>query len=107
MRHDQRVAHRLATDQVLLDDPLEDRRIALAVPRAFRIHDGNRTAFTDAQAIGLGAQDAALFGEPELLKARFQKLPRDEAAMQVAALRLGLIAAEKDVAPGNRNSDPV
>jgi hypothetical protein len=45
---------------MLLDDPLEDRRIALAVPRPFRIDDGDWTAVADAKAIGLGAQDAAL-----------------------------------------------
>ena len=36
---DQMLKDRLAPDQVLLNDPLEHRRIAAAVPRAFRIDD--------------------------------------------------------------------
>ena len=68
-----------------------------AVPRALGIDDRNRAAFADAEAIGLGAQDAALLGQAELLQAALQELPRREAAILVAAFRLGLIAAEKDV----------
>src|SRR5690348_4224951 len=98
MLDDDRVADRLAADQMFLDDPLEDRRIALAVPRAFRIDNGVRSAFADPQAVGLGAENAALLGQTQLFEARLEKLPCDEATMQVAALRLGLIAAQKDVA---------
>ena len=105
MLDDDRVADRLATDQMFLDDPLEDRRIALAVPGAFRIDNGNRSAFADPQAVGLGAENAAVLGQPQLFEARLQKLPSDQAAMQVAALRLGLIAAEQDVAPRDGNTD--
>ena len=58
-----------AADEVFLDDPLEHRRIALAVPGAFRIDDGDRAAFADAQAVRLGAQDAALLGQARALSA--------------------------------------
>lgn len=105
MLDDDRVADRFAADQMFLDDPLEDRRIALAVPRAFRVDNGNRSAFADPQAVGLGAEDPALLGKPQLFEARLQKLPCDQAAMQVAALRLGLIAAQENVAPRDRNTD--
>src|SRR6185295_12019650 len=92
-------------DQMFLHDPLEDRRIALAVPRALRIDDGNRSAFADPQAVGLGAENAAVLGQPQLFEARLQELPCDKAAMQVAALWLGLIAAQKNVAPRDGNTD--
>src|SRR3954447_14194692 len=105
MLDDRGVAHRLAADQMFLDDPLEDRRIALAIPGAFGIDDGNRPAFADAQAVGFGSENAALFGQPQFLEARLEKVPGDQATMQVAALRLGLVAAEKDVAARNRNTD--
>src|SRR6476660_10503635 len=98
MLDDDRVADRLAADQVFLDDPLEDRRIALAVPGAFRVDNDNRPAFADPQAVGFGAENAALLGEPQLFEARLQKLPCDQAAVQVAALGLGLIAAQKNMA---------
>ena len=105
MLEDDRVAHRLAADQMFLDDPLEDRRIALPVPGALGIDDSNWPAFADAQAVRLGAEDAAVLGKPELFEARLQELPGDQPAMQVAALRLGLIAAEKNVPPRHRNAD--
>src|SRR5437764_14742146 len=103
MLRDQRVDDRTAADQVLLDDPLELRRIALAVPRAFGIDDCNRTAFADAQAVGFTAENSALVREAQLPQPRLQKFPRREPAGEVAALRLCLIAAEKDVPPRNRN----
>jgi hypothetical protein len=45
---------------MFLDDPLERGRIALPIPGALRIDDGNRTAFADAKAVRFAAQDAAL-----------------------------------------------
>jgi len=92
-------------DEMFLNDALEDRRIARAVPHAFRIDDGNRTAFADTQTIGFRAQDAALLRQLQLLQPPLEELPRGKAALLVAALRLCLIAAEKDVAPRDRNTD--
>jgi hypothetical protein len=94
-----------AADQVLLNDALEHRRITFAVPGAFRIDDRNRTAFANAQAVGLGAQDPAPVRQAELLQPPFQKVPRGQPAFLLAALRRRLIAAEKDVPPGNRDAD--
>ena len=68
MLRDQRIVDDAAADEMFLDDPLEHRRIALPVPRAFGIDDGDRPAFADAQAVRLGAQDAALLGQAELLQ---------------------------------------
>src|SRR5678815_6095943 len=39
---DQVVLHRSAADEMLLDDSLEHGRIALAIPGAFRVDDGDR-----------------------------------------------------------------
>ena len=94
-----------ASDQVLLNDPLEHRRIALAIPRAFGIHHGDGTTLADAKAIHLAAQDAALFREAELSQAALEEFPRCEPTLLLAAFRRRLIAAEKDVPPRHRNAD--
>src|ERR1043166_9550907 len=98
-----------AVDQMLLDDALEDGRIARGIPRAFGVDDGDRPAFADPQAVRLRAEDAPLLRQPELLQSPLEKLPRGETAILVAALRVRLIAAEKDVPPchadANRRRD--
>ena len=105
MLGDEIFRHDAAADQVLLDDPLEHRRIALAVPGAFRIDDGDRAALADAQAVRLRPQDAALVRELQFLQAPLQEVPRGQAALLVAALRVRLVAAEKDVTPGDWDAD--
>jgi hypothetical protein len=103
--HDQGIIDDPAADEMLLDDPLEQGRVTRGVPGAFRIDDGDGTALTDAQAVGFGAKDAALLRQPELFETALQKLPRREATIFVAALRLRLIAAQKDMPPRERNAD--
>ena len=49
---------------MLLDDPLQDLRRAAPVPDPFRIDDRYRSLLADAQAVRLGAVDAALAREP-------------------------------------------
>ena len=44
---------------MLVDDAVQVRRRAVAIPGAVRIDDGHRSRDTDTQAIGLGAQHAA------------------------------------------------
>src|SRR5436190_14193195 len=105
MLRDQRVMDGTSTDQVFLDDPLEERRIALSVPRAFWIDDRDRPAFADAEAVRLGAQDPALLGETQFLQPRLQVIPRGETALLLAALGLRLIAAEKDVPLRHRHAN--
>ena len=73
---DQELLDDPSDDEMLLDDAFEDRRIAAAVPRAFRIDDGDRAAFADAQAVRLRPQDAALVGETEFLQALSSGSPR-------------------------------
>ena len=86
---------------------LEHRRVALRIPRALRVDDGDRSALADAQAVRFRAEDAALLREAQLLQPPLQELPGGQAALLVAALRSRLVAAEKDVAAarsGRRSS---
>ena len=90
---------------MLLNDLLKDRWIAERVPRALWIHDGDRSTFTDSQAVSLGAQDSPLFGQPKLFETTFQEFPGLKAALLVATFRVCLIATEKDVPSGDGNAD--
>src|SRR5438034_7440873 len=94
-----------AGDEVFLNDALEDRRIAFAIPGALGIHDGDRTAFADAETVRLRAQNSTLLGQAELLETPLQKIPRREPAILLAAFRRGLIAAKKNVATRHRHAD--
>src|SRR5262245_10426178 len=105
MTRNHELANRLAANEMLLDDPLEDRRIAGGVPQPFRIDHGNGSAFADTQAVRFGAEDAALLRQAELLQPALEELPRREAAILVAALRVGLIAAEENVTLCDRDAD--
>src|SRR5438046_1067803 len=105
MRDDQQLRDRTAADQVLLNDPLESRRIALTVPGALRVDDGDRATLADPQAIELAAQDPALLGQAELSQAPLEKFPGGEPTLAVAALWLGLVAAEKDVPSADQDPD--
>jgi len=105
MRGDQVLTDDAAGDQVFLNDSLQNGRVAFAVPSTFRVHNRNRTTFTDAQAVRFGAKDAALFREPQLLQTTLQEIPRGEAAILVTAFRFRLIAAEKDMASRDRHTD--
>ena len=56
---------------MLVDDPLQNCRIASSVPRAFGIHDRDRTAFADAKAIRFRTENAAGLGQAKLLEPFF------------------------------------
>ena len=107
MRGDEQVLDDAAADQMFLDDSFERGWIAFAIPRAFGVDDGDWAALTDFEAVGLRAQDAALIGQSQLGEATFQEVPRRHAAFHVTALGLGLLGAEKDVPPRDRNADSV
>jgi hypothetical protein len=96
-----------SADQVFLDDALEDRRIAPAVPRTFRIDDGDRSALANLETVRFRSQDAALLGQPEVLQTFLQEVPGGNAARLVAALRRGLISAEKNVPARLRETSSV
>jgi hypothetical protein len=90
---------RLTTNQVLLNDSLQYRRIALTVPSAIRVDNGDRSAEANSQAVRFGAEDPSLTGQMELLQTAFQEVPSLERAILVTTLGLCLIAAEEDVSP--------
>ena len=96
-----------AADEMLLDDPVEHRRIAVAVPRAFRVDDRDRSPFADAQAVRFRAEHAAALRQALFLQAALQVLPRGEAALPVAALGRGLVGTDEDVAARDRHADAV
>ena len=68
------------------------------VPRALGIHDRDRSAFADPQAVCLRAENAALLGQLQLLEPALQELPRGEPRSFSQHFGVRLIAAEKDVA---------
>src|SRR6476660_2766536 len=97
MRGDQVFLDDPPLDQMLGDDSIENRRIAGAVPGSFGIDDRNRTAFADPQAVGLGPEDASLLRKTQRLEPRLQMIPGLQPSFLVAALRRGLVTAQKDV----------
>lgn len=105
MRLDQMLGHDATRDQMLLNNPFEHWRVTFAVPSPFRVHDRNRPTLTDAEAVGFSAKDASLFGELQLFETPLQKAPCGKATFLVAAFGLRLIAAEKDVASGDRHTN--
>jgi hypothetical protein len=105
MRLDQMLGDHATSDQVFLNNAFEHRRVTLAVPSSFRVHDGNRTTLADAEAVGFRAKDAAPFRELQLLEAPLQKSPCGKAPLLVAAFGFGLIAAEENVPPGDWHTD--
>jgi hypothetical protein len=105
MLRDHEVFDRPSTGEVLVNNALENWRIAESVPGTFRIDDRNRPAFTDTQAVGFGPQDTSLLGQAELLQTPLEELPCRQSAFLVAAFRVGLIAAEKNVSPRHRHTD--
>src|SRR6266498_1865163 len=105
MLRDQTLLDDAAGDEMFLNDPFQHGRIALTVPCAFGIDDGDRSAFTDAQTVRLRAENAALLRQSELLEPPFQEVPRGKPAIFLAALGLGLIATQKNMPARNGHAD--
>lgn len=82
---------------MMLDDLLKDFGGAGVIPHLVGIDDGDGAVFTDAQAIGFGAEDAAVLAEAELLEAGFKIVPGGKPRFFGTTFGLGLIAAEKDM----------
>ena len=95
--NDEKVLDDLAADEVLLDDAFERGGIACVVPGTLGVDDSDGTALANAKAIGLGAQDAALFRQPQLLQTTLQIIPRLDAASLVTALGNGLVTTQENV----------
>src|ERR1019366_7595623 len=92
-------------DEVLLDDPLEDGWVARAIPDAFGIDDRDGAAGANPQAVRLVPLHAAARREAELFQARLQEVPRGVRAILLGALRLRLVAAEKDMPLALRDAE--
>src|SRR5207302_1440567 len=90
-------------DQMLLDDPLEHGRSRRVIPDALRIHHRDRPPLADPRAVGLGAIHA--IAEPQFREPLLQIRPGLCPALLRAALRFGLLGAQKNVTP--RGSDPL
>ena len=92
------VAHRLAVDQMALDDLLEHLRRAGVIPDAVGIDDRDGPVGADAQAVDLAAIDQRLRpGEVERLEAGLEEFPGRERLFARRALRLGLVRAQENV----------
>ena len=88
-----------------MDDPLQHWRVALAIPRALRIHDGNWAALADAEAVRLRSEHATTAGETEFLEPPFQVVPGVKTARFVTALGGRLIATQEYVPSGGIDTD--
>lgn len=98
MLRDAILPDRLTTNEVLLNNPLQHRRVAVSVPGSFGVDHCNRTAEADTKAIGLGTEYSAPPGELQFFQSLFEKVPGDERSFPVAAFRLALVATQEDVA---------
>ena len=68
--------HWPATDEVLLDNPVEVLGRAVPVPCAIGVDDGNRPGHADPEAVRAGAQHApGCVVQPEFLQTPFQMVP--------------------------------
>jgi hypothetical protein len=67
------------------------------VPGPLRIHDGDGTGAAHAQAVRLGAVDAALTIQFQLFEPFLKVLPGFQSDFQLAAFGLGLVGTDKDV----------
>ena len=105
MFDDQHVSHDSTREQMLLDNSLEHRRVAVTVPSALGVHDGDRATFAHAQAIGLRAQDTAASRKAKLLEATLEIAPGLQPTVLLAALGVCLIAAEEDMTCGIVDTD--
>ena len=103
---DQRVEHRVPSDQMLLDDSLENRWVALSIPGTFRIHHGDRSTLAYSETVRFGPENTATIREPELLEPSLQVCPGHQSSVLVTALGLSLVAAEKDVTLRHIDAEP-
>ena len=105
MFEDEGILHGPPRDQVFVDDPLEDRWIALAIPGAIGVDDGDRSTLAHPQTVGLGSQNASSVRQAQLLEPALEKSPRDQASLLLTTLRCRLIAAQQDVTSRHVDTD--
>jgi hypothetical protein len=87
--------HHAPSDEVFLDNSLQRLRPGRVIPSALRIDYRDGTPIADAQAIGARAIDPV--EQSELSQPPLQVSPRLQTLLAGAALRFGLVGAEKNV----------
>ncbi len=88
----------LSGDEVFLDDAFQNFRRTRVVPHAFGINDSDGAAHTDAEAVGLGAEDQRLrTGQAKFLQPPLQEFPGRNPGFPGAAFGFGRFGAQKDV----------
>ncbi len=91
---------RPSTNQVLLNNSLQNLRGRRVVPHAIRVHHSDGSILADAQAVGLRAVDDLLArGEAEIDEPPLEILPGGNVDLMRSALWLRLLRAQKNVAP--------
>lgn len=98
---------RLSTDQMFLNDPLENFRRAVTVPGTLRIDDGDRPLYAHLKTVRFRAVDAAVPDQSQLNQALLQIVPRDEAVGVLRTFRRGLVAAQHDVPANSMHAEAV
>jgi len=77
----------VAPDQVILDDALGIFGCHVAIPRTFRIHDANRSAGADTQALALRSVERTVGSrDVQLLHPSLQIDPRALAGLEIRAV---------------------
>ena len=82
---------------MLLNNAFEHSGCAVSIPDTIGIHERHRASHADLQAVGLGSVNAALAGQLEFLKPRFEEVPRFKAGIDITALGFALVAAKKNM----------
>lgn len=59
MLNNLKVRNDFSADEMLLNDAFEDGRVALGVPDAFGVNDGDRTLLANSQTVGFTAKNTA------------------------------------------------
>ncbi len=86
-----------AIDQMLLDNDFEHLGGAGVVPDTFGVDYGYGAVLTYSQAIDFAAVDISLVRQSQFAKSFFQEFPGLQTCFLLAAFRVGLVGAQKDV----------
>jgi len=84
---------------MLLDDPLQNIRLAGMVPNPVWVDDSYRAVCANAEAVGFRAPKMSLSAQVDLFGSPLQVIPRSKSRFSRTAFCSGLICAKKDMAP--------
>src|SRR5579863_108666 len=88
-----------ASDQVLLNDALDDVRGDRVIPGAFGIDNGDRAVLADPQAIGFGAVNAGTaVHQVQLRQSLLEIVPGSQAVFARRTVGIGLIGTKENMA---------